>query len=177
MARAQFRKRSAPASPEARVQAAAIQAARRRGMTNAEIAKRLGYNERTVRKIISGETSGKRLYKQRVRTTAERPSSPNIFRADVRIGYDQDGFDVIRSVNVKLPDVPGPHGLRAPTFFDVLRLPDLQSVAQQEAAAMRNRYGSDVVVREDAEALIQSLRPIVRRDPKTKLHTIRGLFA
>lgn len=176
MARA-FRKRATPTTPEARIEAAAIQSARRRGMTNKEIAKRLGVNERTLRKIVAGETPGTRIYRQKVaQPTADRPASPNIFRADVRIGYDAEGNELIRSVNVKLPDVPGIRGRRAPTFFDVLRLPDLQSVAKVEAQKMRNRYG-ELVTQEDAEAFIESLRPIYRRDPAKKLHTIRGNYA
>lgn len=175
MARTPFRKRATPSSAEARIESAAIQGARRRGMTNREIAKRLGINERTVRKIVAGETSGRRIYRKRVTEIKERPATPNVFRADVRIGYDADGKEIIRSVNVKLPDVPGPKGKRAPTFFDTLRLPDLQSVAKQEAEKMRNRYG-EFVTREDAEAFIESLRPIYRRDPAKTLHTIRGEY-
>lgn len=178
MARA-FRKRAAPATAEARTEAAAIQQARRRGMTNAEIGKRLGINERTVRKIVSGETPGTRIYRKRVTEfqskTGQRPASPNIFRADIRIGYDANDDEIIRSVNVKLPDVPGPKGRRAPTFFDVLRLPNLQSVAQIEAEKMRNRYG-ELVTREDAESLIRTLRPIFRRDESKPLHKIVGAY-
>ncbi len=175
MARA-FRKRSAARTPEARIEAAAIQAARRRGMTNKAIAERYGINERTVRKIVAGETSGTRIFHKRMPTVEGRAASPNIFRADVRIGYDAQGKDIIRSVNVKLPDVPGAKGMRAPNFFDVLRLPDMRSVAQTEAAKMRNRYG-ELVTQEDAEAFISSLRPIIRRDPEKTLHTIRGEYA
>ena len=169
----QFRTRSAPASKEARVEAAAIQQARRAGMTNREIADRLGINERTVRKIVAGETSGKRIYRARVVESTERAASPNVFRADVRIGFDENGNEMIRSVNVKLPDVQGPKGKRAPTFFDILKLPDLSTVAKAEATKMRNRYG-EFVARADVGARIKSLRPIYRRDPSTTLHTITG---
>lgn len=174
MARA-FRKRSAATTAEGRTEAAAIQAARRRGMSNREIADRLGINERTVRKIVSGETSGTRIFHKRMPTVEGRAASPNIFRADVRIGYDAKGDEIIRSVNVKLPDVPGAKGPRAPTFFDVLRLPDMRSVARTEAEKMRNRYG-DLVTQEDADAFISSLRPIIRRDESKVLHTIRGQY-
>lgn len=174
MARA-FRRRSAPATPEARIEASAIQQARRRGMTNREIADRLGINERTVRKIVSGETPGTRIFHKRMPEPTNRPASPNIFRADVRIGYDAQGKEIVRSVNVKLPDVPGPSGPRAPTYFDVLRLPDMRNVAQIEAEKMRNRYG-ELVTQEDAEAFISSLRAIIRRDESKTLHTIRGSY-
>lgn len=169
-----FRRRSAAKTTEGRIEAAAIQSARRRGMTNREIASRLGINERTVRKIVAGETSGTRIYAQRVtsKQPKERVSSPNLFRADLRLGYDDDGFPIVRSINVKLPDVPGPTGPRAPTYFDILRFPDLESVAARESEAMTRRYGEHVA-RVDPELV--SLRPVavMRKTPIT----IRGLVA
>jgi hypothetical protein len=142
-----FRRRAAPSTPEARVEAAAIQQARRRGLTNRDIAQRLGINERTVRKIVAGETPGTRIYREKVtsQTSKDRPASPNIFRADLRIGQDAEGGDVVRTINVKLPDVPGARGRRAPNFFDVLRLPDLQGIANAEAMAMQQRYATAIL--------------------------------
>lgn len=170
-----FRRRATPSTPEARIEAAAIQRARSRGMTNAQIADRFGINERTVRKIVSGETPGTRIFAARMPAGKVKGASPNIFRADIRIGYAPDGSEVIRSVNVKIPDVQGPKGPRAPTFFDVLRLPDMQTVAKIEREKMQNRYGEQVHDPDTGDVQIISLRNIVKRDPTKTLHTIRGI--
>lgn len=171
-----FRRHATPATPEARIEAAAIQRARSRGMTNAQIADRFGINERTVRKIVSGETSGTRIFRERMPSANVKGASPNIFRADIRIGYDPDGKEVIRSVNVKIPDVQGPRGPRAPTFFDVLRLPDFQTVAKIERQKMQNQYGEKIAVTDTDDVALISLRNIVKRDPTKILHTIRGSY-
>lgn len=133
------RRKATPSSSEARFEASRIQAARRRGYTNREIADAFGINERTVRKIISGETSGKRIYREKIAPTRNvGPEAQNlsIVRLDLVIGKDAQGHDVVRSVNAKTPLIGG----RTPTPFDVLIMPDLAAVADAEALRLKRQY-------------------------------------
>lgn len=178
------RRKARATTDEGRFIASRIQDARRRGYSTKIIADSYGINERTVRKILSGETSGRRLYAQHIAPTRDIPfragTSPNIVRLDVVIGQDARGKDVVRTVNAKVDLVNG----RTPTPFDVLRMPNLALVAQAEADRMRRQYVGMAVIEADADDLdemanetprIQSIRPIQhRRDPKKRYVTIRG---
>lgn len=152
-------------NPEARLLASRIQDARRRGATNREIGERFGMNERTVRKIVAGETPGTRIYAAKVPTPKVGGTTPNIMRANFDLG---DG--VIRSRNVKIPNLPGIHGPVAPTPFDAFRLPELQGVAEAEGRAMQRRYG---MTEANAPRLVGLQRIIQRR--AAKLITIKGV--
>lgn len=135
------RRRSTQKSDEGRFIAARIQNARRQGRTNAEIADAFGINERTVRKLVSGETSGKRLYKEHVAPTRRVDvRNKSIVRLDLVIGEDEQGNEIIRTVNAKTPLVNG----QTPTPFDIFQLPDLQNVAQAEAARMIAQYAGAI---------------------------------
>ena len=132
MARA--RKRSGATSQEGRYIASRIQDARRRGATNKEIATAYNINERTVRKIVAGETPGTKIYRERTTTTGKR-GSPNVFTVDIQISEDE-----VRSKNVILPSRRKPNGdWLDPTVFDMFRFPDLEQVAVEEARAMQRR--------------------------------------
>lgn len=132
---ARTRRHSAATTPEGRYEASRIQDARRRGYTNKQIATAFGINERTVRKIVSGDTPGTRIFKERVETRQPR-SSPNVFRADIEVA---DGE--VRTINVRLPDYTNAKGQKvAPTAFDIFRYPDLDIVAMGEAKRMQQRY-------------------------------------
>jgi len=163
------RRKASAQSTEGRFIASRIQDARRRGATNAEIGDAFGMNERTVRKIVAGETPGTRVFARKMAPPKgeRRASTPNIFRADIEL---DDGM--VRTVNVKIPDLPTRTGKGAPTPFDVFRLPDLQQVADAEGRAMQRRYNMG-----DARApRFVGLRQIVRRRAP-KLVTIRGVVS
>lgn len=167
-----FRRRAAATSPEGRFEASRIQDARRRGYTNREIASAFGINERTVRKIVSGETSGKRIYAEKV-APSRAPGKQNlsIVRLDLVIGKDAAGEDVVRTVNAKTPLVRG----RTPTPFDAFLIPDLVAVAAVETDRLQRQYaGSVVVVNYAGAGRIASIRPIERRDAHKRLVTIVG---
>lgn len=171
------RRKASATSAEGRFEASRIQAARRRGYTNREIASAFGINERTVRKIVSGETSGKRIYAEKIaptRNVAPEAQNLSIVRLDLVIGHDERGNEIIRTVNAKTPLIGG----RTPTPFDVFLLPDLGAVAQSEMVRLQNRYqGSADVAHPASRVSISSIRPIVRRDARKRLVTIRGMYA
>jgi hypothetical protein len=147
------RRHSAATTPEGRFEASRIQDARRRGYTNKQIATAWGINERTVRKIVAGETPGTRIYKERVETRQPR-SSPNVFRADILVA---DGE--VRTINVRLPDYTNAKGQKvAPTAFDIFRYPDLDKVAMAEAKIMQQRYQFS----QSYNASVVGLRPAAR---------------
>lgn len=151
MARA--RKHSAATSSEGRYIASRIQDARRRGVTNKEIAKAYDINERTVRKIVAGETPGTRIYQKRTKTAGVR-SSPNVFTVDIQIDDDE-----VRSKNVILPDYTNAKGEKvAPTAFDIFRYPNLDKVAEAEARIMQQRYG----MTGEYQPVVTGLRPVAR---------------
>jgi len=167
-------------SDEGRFLASRIQDARRKGYSNRIIADSFGINERTVRKIVSGETSGKRLYAQHVAPSRAYTQNLSIVRLDLAIGKDAQGNDVIRSVNAKTTLVNG----KTPTPFDVLRMPSLNAIAMAEADRMRRQYGGTNVLEPlDDEELdemagraprITAIRPIRRRDPSKRMVVIQG---
>jgi predicted transcriptional regulator len=169
-----FRARSAASTEEGREIASRIQLARRHGATNKQVAQAFGINERTVRKIVAGETPGTRIYHQRT-TTAHVRQSPNVFKVDILIGYDENGDPVVRSQNVLLPNLRNRRGdLVPPTAFDALRFPDLYNVAATEARRMARQYGKQV----EREAFaVETVHPVAFRNPRTILHTIKGTFA
>lgn len=170
MAQRRFRTRSTAATSEAREIASRIQLARRHGATNAQIARAFGINERTVRKIVAGETPGTRIYRERTETAHVR-QSPNVFKVDILIGYDENGDPVIKSQNVLLPNIRNRRGeLVPPNAFDALRYPDLYAVAHAEAVRMARQYGKQV---EREDFAIRQVHPVAFRNPRTVLHTIR----
>lgn len=169
MARQTFRRKSSASTTEGRFIASRVQDARRRGYTNREIAAAFDINERTVRKIVAGETSGKRTYRERV-TPSEAPNA-SIVRLDLVVGLDAQGNEIIRTVNAKTPLVRG----RTPTPFDVFRLPNMQAVADAEGKRLARQYEAMIAVHTTPR--ISSLRPIARRNPNKRLVTIRGRVA
>lgn len=135
MARA---KRSHATTTEGRFLAARIQDAHRRGYTNAEIARAYGINERTVRKIRSGETSGRRTFGRLVEPTRDVApgASPSIVRVDIRLS---DGR--VRSVNARIPTIRNARGQAvAATPADIFRMPKLQTLIQAEARRLETLY-------------------------------------
>lgn len=169
------RRRASPRdADESRYLASRIQDARRRGYSTQVIADSFGMNERTVRKILSGETSGSRIYKRHVEPVAPK-ASPSIVRVDVNIGTDASGDPVVRTINAKVPTLPTAKGARgAPTPFDVFRLPNLQQVAIAEGKRMQREYAA-LLTGLNVNPSISTIRPITQRNPKTKLHTITGV--
>jgi transcriptional regulator with XRE-family HTH domain len=167
------RRKSGATTPEGRFIAARIRAAERRGYTQQQIADAMGLSgPRTVRKLKSGETPGTRIYHRKMDALAKPRSTPNIFRASLIIGED-DGREVIRSVNVKIPSLRNAKGeLVAPTPFDALRLPSLEEIAIAEGKAMQRRYSMAAV-----RVKLDGLRSVARRGPTSKLIEIRGAFA
>lgn len=160
-------------TPEGRFIASRIRDAERRGYTQQEIADALGLSgPRAVRKIKSGETPATRIYHRKMDAMAKPRSTPNIFRADLVIG-EEDGRDIVRSVNVKIPNLRNRKGeLVAPTPFDALRLPSLEKVAIAEGEAMQRRYSMAAI-----RVKLDGLRSVARRGPTSKLVEIRGAFA
>lgn len=136
------RRKSSATTPEGRYIASRIQDARRRNLTNKEIAKAYGINERTVRKIIAGETPGTKIYKEKTSVKGPR-STPNVFTADIQIADNE-----VRSVNVLVPNYRNAKGESVPpTAFDLFRYPNLSEVADEEAAKMQRRYQMDACQR------------------------------
>jgi hypothetical protein len=167
-----YRRHSEQRSSEGRFIASRIQDARRRGATNQQIADAFGINERTVRKIVSGETSGRKLYREHVApTTRVAPESQNlsIVRLDLVLGKDANGDDIVRTVNARTPLIGG----KTPTPFDVFRLPNMETVARAEWQRLQNRYAGAITIVSPGFR-ISSIRPIVRRDPTKRLVTITG---
>jgi hypothetical protein len=149
------RRKAEPATPQARDLALAIRQGERRNLSQKEIAATLGINERTVRKIKSGETTGTRTYK-RLTTQPKRPGATrNAFNAEFIVGYDASGAPVLASSNIIIPDIVTRTGeRRAPTALDVFRIrTNLEAVAAAERAALARRYdvatvaGTDSAVR------------------------------
>lgn len=165
------RRKSQATTTEGRFIASRIQDARRRGATNRQIGEAFGINERTVRKIVSGETPGTRVYHRKMDAPKRPRSTPNIFRADLVIG-EYDGREIVRSVNVKVPDLPTAKGKRAPTPFDVFRMPSLRSVALAEGDAMRRRYQLSAYA-----VKLAGLRSVAQRSASSKLIELRGIRA
>lgn len=159
------RRRSTATTDEGRFIASRIQDARRRGATNQEIADAFGIHERTVRKIVSGETPATRTFKRKMAPPSRPISTPNVFRADIELAPGE-----VRTVNVKVPDLPTRQGRQAPTPFDVFRVPSLESVVAREERSMAIRYG---FVGAGGRGLI-GLRSVARRNPATRLIEIRG---
>lgn len=135
------RRKSTPATAEARDLATAIRQGERRGLTQREIAATLGINERTVRKVKYGQTSGRAIHKRLTREPAH-PSTRNAFNVEFTIGRDARGKPVFGSVNIIVPDVRDRHGnRRPPTVLDVFRMPDLAAILAAHQAAMAQAYG------------------------------------
>lgn len=163
---------------ESRYLASRIQDARRRGYSNRIIADSFGINERTVRKIISGETSGRLIYRRHIEPVPKQ-ANKSIVRVDLEIGKDQRGDPVVRTINAKVPTLPTRSGERAtPTPFDVFRLPNLQEIANAEGRRMAREYSSLLtglnVNDPSGNIRISTIRPIVRRDASKTLYTVTG---
>lgn len=157
-------RRARATTTEGRFLAARIQDAHRRGATNAEIAQAFGINERTVRKIRSGETSGKRTFATLVEPSLRAQGGPNpsIVRVDIKIGEDANGEDVIRTVNARIPTVVTRDGRRiAATPADVFRVPGLASLIEAERRRLMVQYQNEI--RSAKGARVQSFRPISQR--------------
>ena len=159
------RRRSTPATAEARIIAAGIAQAERRGYTQKEIGKAFGINERTVRKIKRGETPGTRIYARKVPKPKAGGTTPNVFRLDLEL---DDGM--IRTVNLKAPNVLTAKGKRAPTPFDIFRMPGIQEAADAEAQRLKSQYGMSNA---DASAVIAGLRHVEHRRAAVRI-TITG---
>lgn len=161
--------RSRQTSPEGRFLAARVKDAKRRGFTNREIANAYGINERTVRKIASGESSGRRTFGKLVAPSQQAHvapgASPSIVRVDLKLGKDAAGNDVIRTVNARLPSVLNARGQRvAATPADVFRIPGLAGMVDAERQRLAQQYGAVIVTTRDAGVV--SMRPIaLRRKP------------
>lgn len=133
------RRKSTPATPEARDLALAIRQGERRALTQKEIGAALGINERTVRKIKSGQTSGRKIVPRLIKAPKVR-ATENTFNAYFTL-RDSAGNETPVSINIIVPDVrTRDGGRRAPTALDIFRL-DMDSVADAEAARFANRYG------------------------------------
>lgn len=147
--------------------AARIRDAERKGYTQAEIARAYGLKggARTVRKIKTGESSGKRTFGRLVepslRVDTLPGASPSIVRVDIKLGVDADGNDVIRTVNARVPTLPDRTGKRvAATPADVFRVPRLDSLITREIERLERQYGGLVV---SGSGQVYSFRPIARR--------------
>lgn len=159
-------KRSGAATTEGRYLASRIQDAHRRGYTNAEIGRAYGINERTVRKIRSGETSGKRTFGRLVEPTQKAEivpgASPSIVRVDIKLPNGQ-----VRTVNARIPTLRDRSGKPvAPTPADVFRVPKLASLIDAEAERLVQHYGLTGAEYSAVHAHVVSFRPIaLRRKP------------
>jgi hypothetical protein len=178
MARRPLRKATPQDRDESRYIASRIQDASRKGHTQKEIGKAFGMDERTVRKVLRGETPGTRIYKSKVSTPPPK-ASPSIVRVDLEIKPDSNGRapndprynGEVRTINARVPALPAAKGVRtAPTPFDVFRLPNMEAVALAEGKRMQNIYQIGIGV----TPRIVGVRPIVRRNPATVLYTITG---
>lgn len=137
------RRRSEPTTDEARRIALTIRQGERLGLTQREIGETLGINERTVRKIKSGQTSGKRTYSRVMHVPKAPRAETGLFNAEFVIGYTPSGEPVIGSTNVTIPNLRTATGdQRAATPLDVFRVRGLASVVAQERAALTRRYAS-----------------------------------
>lgn len=137
------RKRSAPATPAARDLALTIRQGERLGLTQREIADTLGINERTVRKIKSGQTSGTRTRARIMHTPKGPRQESGLFNAEFVIGYTASGEEVIGSRNVTIPNLRTATGeTRAPTPLDVFRVRGLATVVAKERLAQAMRYAN-----------------------------------
>jgi hypothetical protein len=161
MARA---KRSQAATTEGRYLTARIRLAKRQGHTNAEIGRAYGINERTVRRIASGETSGTRTFGRLVEPSLKADvlpgASPSIVRVDIRLANGN-----VRTVNARIPTMRDRNGKAiAATPADVFRVPKLATLIDAEAARLAMHYGltgADVT-----GGHVVSFRPIaLRRKP------------
>jgi hypothetical protein len=165
---ARFRTRSAAQTGEGRFIASRITDARRRGATNADIARAFGINERTVRKIIAGETSGTATFeriagkpRKAAETAVERGGNPSIVRVDIKLGVDSDGKDIVRTVNARVPTVRTLSGrMVTPTPADVFRIPKLAALISAEIERLERQYGAVIVA---GRGQVLSMRPIVLR--------------
>lgn len=163
MARA---KRSRATSSEGRFLASRIQDAHRRGYTNAEIARAYGINERTVRKIRSGESSGRQTFGRLVepsrRADVAPGASPSIVRVDIKLPNGE-----VRTVNARIPTLRDASGKPvAPTPADVFRVPKLATLIQAEADRLVQHYGLTGAEFDAVRAHVVSFRPIaLRRKP------------
>lgn len=141
------RKRTSRATtPEGRDLARAIRQGERAKLSQREIAAVLGINERTVRKIKSGQTPGTLIYK---RLTREPKGSGVVgaFSASFTIGYDANGQPIIGSANLIVADVRTKEGgRRAPTALDVFAIPNLGNVIEGERARLASRYAGLVTI-------------------------------
>lgn len=161
-------RRSRATTTEGRFLASRIQDAHRRGATNAEIARAFGINERTVRKIRSGETSGRRTFGRLVEPTGraietgrERGANPSIVRVDLKLGKDAAGNDVVRTVNARIPTIVNRRGQRvAATPADIFRIAGLNDLIDREIERLERQYGNIVVT---GRGSVLSFRPMVRR--------------
>lgn len=163
------RRRSAQTAVEGRYIAARILDAKRRGYTNKIIADSFGINERTVRKIVSGETSGRRTYARQV--TDVHTASRNVVNVKILLGYDNSNQPIIKSTNIIARARDRSGNLVAPTPFDVLRLNALQDVAQIEGDLMQQRYGAAVPLPVVPRAVSMSY---IERPRKRATHEIVG---
>ncbi len=164
MARA---KRSHATTTEGRFLASRIQDAHRRGHTNAEIARAYGINERTVRKIRSGETSGTRTFGRLVEPTRRAEivpgASPSIVRVDIKLPNGN-----VRTVNARIPTLRDRSGTPvAPTPADVFRVPKLATLPFA-CKAVEDRADYDAV-----RAHVVSFRPIAMRRKPLRIEITR----
>lgn len=140
------RRKSQPTTVQARDLALSIRQGERAGLKQKEIAAVLGINERTVRKIKSGQTSGRKTYRRLTTTPRGARATPNAFNAEFVVGYDSDGNPIIGSANIIVADVTTRTGeRRAPTPLDVFRVQGLADVAARERAAMARRYNVEAM--------------------------------
>lgn len=140
------RKRTSRATtPQARDLARAIRQGERAKIPQRDIAAALGINERTVRKIKSGQTTGTRTY-ARLTKGPKRVTLAGAFNAEFTVGYDRDGKPVFGSANLIVADVRTKEGgRRAPTALDVFTVPNLGDVIDAERERLARRYGIDVI--------------------------------
>jgi hypothetical protein len=162
------RVRARATTGEGRFLASRIQDAKRRGATNEQIARAFGINERTVRRIRSGETSGTRTFGRLVAPSQKEPAkgaNPSIVRVDIKLGKDAAGNDIVRTVNARVPTVTNIRGERVtPTPADIFRIPGLPSLVQAEIDRLERQYGMLVVSGRGGR--VESFRPIaLRRKP------------
>lgn len=135
------RVRARATTTEGRFLASRIQDAKRRGATNAQIARAFGINERTVRKIRSGESSGTRTFGKLVEPTrgarVAQGANPSIVRVDIRLSNG-----MIRTVNARVPTILDRRGNRVtPTPADLFRIPKLETLIDAEIKRLEQHYG------------------------------------
>lgn len=140
------RRKSTPTTPQARDIALSIRQGERAGLTQREIGATLGINERTVRKIKEGQTSGTRTF-ARVTKEPKIRAETGLFNAEFVIGYDTAGNPIVGSRNVTVPVIRDRFGKpKAATALDVFRIRGLATLAAQERAALARRYGNVATV-------------------------------